>query len=145
MEEFGDWIYVIILVIAGISSVISSFRKNAKQKEEAAQAQPETQQPEVIRGDVFDDDFWGAGDQKQEPVKVIPAPAGIPQYKPIEQLTYRFDQHKEGTSSFNHNKKESILLENEDIFTTVTLEDLPKDIDDWRNAFVYNEIFNRKY
>ena len=145
MEEFGDWIYVIILVIAGISSVISSFRKNAKQKAEEAQAQPEPQQREVIRGDVFDDDFWGTVEPKQEPVTVKPAPVSKPQYKSIEQLSYHFNQHQEGASSFNHNKDVSILLESEDVYTTVTLEDLPKDTDDWRKAFVYNEIFNRKY
>ena len=145
MEEFGDWIYVIILVVAGIGSIISSFKKNAKQKAEEAQAQPQPQQREVISGDVFDDDFWGTATPKQEPDKVIPAPVSRPQYKTIEQQSHIFGQYQEGSSSFKHGKEESILLESEELYTSVTLEDLPKDSDDWRKAFVYKEIINRKY
>ena len=143
MENFGDWIYVIILAIAGISSIISSFRKNAKKAAEEAQEQ--TQPHEVTLGDVFDDDFWGNDGQTQEPQVINPAPAYKSKYKPIEQQQYNFNQHQEGVSSFKPNKEDSILLETEDVYTTVTLEDLPRDTDDWRKAFVYNEIFNRKY
>ena len=147
MEEFGDWIYVIILVIAGISSIISSFRKNAKQKAEEAQAQtqPQPQQREVIHGDIFDDDYWGTGTPNEEPKIVIPAPVSRPQYKTIDQQLHLFNQHQEGSTSFKLGKEESILLEEEDVYTSVTLEDLPKDSDEWRKAFVYNEIINRKY
>ena len=145
MEEFGDWIYVIILVIAGISSIISSFKKNAKQKAEEAQTQQKPQQREVIRGDVFDDDFWGDGTQSQVPQKVKPVPVVKAKYQPIGQQPYGFNHHQEGVTSFKPEKDESILLETEEVYTTVTLEDLPKDTDDWRKALVYNEIINRKY
>ena len=142
MENFGDWIYVIILAIAGISSIISSFRKNAKKAAEEAQEQ--TQPHEVTRGDVFDDDFWGNDGQIQEPQVIKPALKV--KYQPIEKKQpYGFNRHQEGVASFKPDKEESILLETEEIYTTVTLEDLPKDTDDWRKAFVYNEIMNRKY
>ena len=147
MEEFGDWIYVIIIIIAGISSVISSFRKKSNRKEAEAQtqSQPQPQPREVIRGDVFDDDFWGTVTPKVEPKIVKPAPAPKPQYRPIEQQSYGFDQLQEGRASLKQENVGSILLEEEEVYTTVTLEDLPKDSDDWRKAFVYNEIINRKY
>jgi hypothetical protein len=37
------------------------------------------------------------------------------------------------------------VLEIEDEPAALTLEDLPSDVDDWRKALIYNEIFKPKY
>ena len=146
MENLGDWLYVIILIIAGISSMISSVRKKAKQVAE------ETQPREIITGDTFEDDYWGkeATNRQQpqkQPVLVNEPKAKIKQSHQFQtkQKTSYFTGQQEGVPAIKHNNTEQILADTENEYTPITLDDLPHETNEWRKAFIYNEIFNRKY
>ena len=121
MENIGDWIYVVILIIAGISSIFNALKK--KNKEAAEQPQHH----EVFTESENNDDY---------PFQT-PYYSEIKPKKPTEKVY-------EKLHSMTQTETENIQLEIENS-PTITLEDLPSDTDDWRKAFVYKEIFERKY
>ena len=155
MENIGDWLYVLILVIAGISSIFSAIRKKSQQTSTQTQHPQQAQQPhqappprQVTKGDVFDDDFWG---DKTEKLPEKPAPVFKPQPKTKQsyqtlpkQGEYSFYQTYEGQSSIVKDNS-PIFADNEEENASITFEDLPSETEEWRKALVYNEIFNRKY
>ena len=143
MENIGDWLYVVVIIIAVISSFAGSLKKNTKKEQE--------QQPlprEVFRGDTFDDDFWGEpqdDNRVPDPVVKTMSKADISQAQWIEAKVHNFNRHNEGVSAISHTNTEPILMEADEEYTSVTIEDMPTDTDDWRKALVYSEVFNRKY
>ena len=141
MENIGDWLYVVIIIIAAISSIIGSFKKKVKENSQ----EQTTQTPrEIFKGDIFDDDYWGEAavkTVKTEPVVIPVTKQNVQQYKSkyksLDSLI-----HQEGVSALNHDDSH---MEVEDEFMHITVEDLPSDTDSWRKAFIYSEVFNRKY
>ena len=151
MENIGDWIYVIIIIIAAISSIFSSIRKKSKESATEAQQTGQPQQTwqqkqapqphEIFRGDVFDDDFWGDQTKKPAPAAVKSQPKTKQSSQiPPKQIDYRIFQMDEGQSD-----NVSIFADNEEEYASITIEDLPSETEEWRKAFIHNEIFNRKY
>ena len=160
MENIGDWLYVVILIIAGISSIISSARKKAKQVSTKTQHTGQTQQSrqtqqvpprEIVKGDIFDDDFWGDKTNQQLPKKkpvpsIQPQPKTRQSYKGLpKQGEYNFNSVNEGQSSITKNQANTTFADNEEEYASITLEDLPSETEEWRKVFIHNEIFNRKY
>ena len=139
MEEFGDWIYFLVIIIAGVSSLIGSTRKKAKQV--AEQKQPR----EIITVNNENDDYWDdfiPKAEKETVVNVIPKQKAKPVYKPAKsQKTPLLDILQEGQSSLQFSET---LLVADDEYSSITIDDLPDNTDEWRKAFIYNEIFNRK-
>jgi len=140
MEEFGDWIYFLVIIVAGVASLISSTRKKAQQA--AGQSQPR----EIITNKSEKDDFWDDYIPKAEtkPVGKI-QPKSQPQpFHPsaTKQNKQYFSIYQEGQPVFE--REESKPLEIDDIHAAITIDDLPENTNDWRKAFIYNEIFNRK-
>lgn len=181
MEHIENWLYLIIIAIAGISSFINSIRKKSQQAaEQQQQQQTQSNEPmdEGESGKREIKDFWEEIEKTLLPTPEkthIPEKAPVPQKKrePIvrqrtspmtvrplstetkrayqsisEQSNYAFDKHLEGQSSIANYYTDSATSEMEigdEIHASVTLNDLPTDTNEWRKAFVYNEIFNRKY
>ena len=139
MEEFGDWIYILLLVVAGIASLISSMRKKTQQA--AEQKQP----PEISINQEEDvDDPW------------IP----IRETKPVSKPQFKRQAHQSDPKIDNKSKQfhssifqegqpalqpeEIASIENEEEFSPLTIDLIPEEADEWRKAFIYNEIFSRK-
>jgi hypothetical protein len=163
MEEFNDWLYWLIIIIAGISSIIGSINKKNKQEAEKRQSR------EIItedREDVFED-----SDETETKQPVIPERQSVfPERQPVfserqstvsgrrpgiaqdlhvRQKSY-FDHKTPGRkpgygSSFEKDTAENAALYTTDDNAAITLEDLPANTEEWRKAFIYNEIFKRKY
>ena len=140
MEEFGDWIYFLVIIIAGVASLISSTRKKAQQV--AEQNKPR----EIITKKSDRDDVWDDFIPKLEtkPVEMIQPKVQSLQSHPTftKQNKQYFSIYQEGQPALQ--KEESKPLEIEDNLAYITIDDLPENTDDWRKAFIYNEIFNRK-
>lgn len=137
MENLGDWLYIILLVIAGISGLLSSGRKKKQQQQAAPRRvdpEPyyeEEQTPQQPKS------FWDILEEVQneggsvfpvEPVKQpqTPKPSNLPKppkshYVPI---------------------KEQKLEEDDPFF-------IPSgsfhDTEELKKAIIYTEILNRKY
>ncbi len=134
MDSIGDYIYLIIIVIAGLSSLF---------KKKKAQAIPSEED---------DDDSSVFGDYKYE----VPEPE-IKNIEPIKNEKQTFIKSYENTTNFtdlkakkqvSKNFKETPKTENR-----ITLIDDNQDanfielntLNDARKAFIYSEIFNKKY
>ena len=137
MEEFGDWIYIIIIIIAAVSSLIGSIRKKTQQA--AQQNLPR----EIVTNDGSPEDFWDDYIPRAEtkPVSAIPQkPPVRPSGSSIDKKYFDLFQEREVAFGMETSKTFEVV-ESQGLITT---DDLPADIDEWRKAFVYNEIFSRK-
>jgi hypothetical protein len=140
MEEFGDWIYLIVIIIVGITSLISSTRKKARQL--AEQNQPR----EIITDQSGEGDLWRELTQQAEKkpeVKIQPKRQAQPLKPPTKDYHTPFlNIYQEGQSSIEATEIQSAVDDEE--YATLTVDDLPDNTDEWRKAFIYNEIFSRK-
>ena len=138
MEEFGDWIYIILIIIAGVASLVNSTRKKARQLEE------QNRQPRPVITDQSDnDDFWGTVSSQTETQPEIPVPSRQSvrqEYTSIKRSFLNIEQ--EAQSAIQATDMQTADIENE--YSAITVEDMPNDTDEWRKAFIYNEIFSRK-
>ena len=139
MEEFGDWIYFLVIIVAGVASLISSTRKKAQQ----AAGQPQPRQ--IITTQSDKDDVWDDYFPKAE---IKPAAATQPVPQPRQSTPSVTKQNKQ-YYTFAHEgqaalQREEPVVNTEDNLASMTIEDLPENVDDWRKAFIYNEIFSRK-
>jgi len=132
MEDIGDWIYVLAILVATVASLINSMRKKAQQ-----QAATHNQPREIIvpRTDE-EDDVWDDFIPKREE-----QPLKQPQqFKRSVEPFVNFIN--EGQPTFRTEATDAMFLEEE--ATPVIPETLPSGPDEWRKAFIYNEIFARK-
>ncbi len=146
-EDLGDFIYFAIIVITFVISAIKGIKK--KKKEEISEpSDPNT--PSQPHGYELIDYPDPDSDEVpyEEPVvpkPVVPFSEAILQMKqqPIEfkQPKSSMTNHDEGSRNADmkrYTKKQVAKARNNE-------EYLIDDVDDMRKAFVYSEIFNRKY
>jgi hypothetical protein len=155
MDNLGDWLYIVILIAVGISSIFSS----AKKKKRAGQA-PRQSIPETEHGESHTPkpkSFWELLEEMQGGVQV---PEETPQPIITEKKKKTPEKKKqartstlppayssEGTCAFKETPDSqplhSINLSEEEAFA------LPADsfqtVDELKKAIIYSEILNRKY
>jgi hypothetical protein len=139
MENIGDWLYMVIIIIAAISSIIGSVNKKSRQ----------TSSRETVREDREEKGFRGEQAETQQPVfrEIQPEVRQTvrPGYKPLK-------KNKKTEKDYSIFKKETAsafpntaVAAEEEEKTAVSLEDMPANTDEWRKAFIYHEVFKRKY
>jgi hypothetical protein len=141
MEEFGDWLYLIVIIIAGISSLIGSVNKRNRQAAEKKQAREITTEE------------WVDWEDREMPQPVIPERQATVSRRHAVAAPGLQAQHlsrKMQDNDYSIFRKETersapFAPYTEDNSATFTAEDLPDGTDEWRKAFIYNEIFKRKY
>lgn len=141
MDNAGDWLYIVFLVIAGISGLFGSKNKNKRPKQ--ASRQPE-REIVIADEDVPQKGFWDTWQEMQNPQpQVQPTPKKLKQKK-----------QKAATSPFLAGEKTTVkqmaaeaartripIMEEES-----NLQDLEFDnAAELRKAVIYSEILNRKY
>lgn len=163
MEEYGDWLYLIIIIIAGISSLIGATNKKNKEAAERKKSREIiTEKEDDWENKESYDDAWyddTRHDDREIPQSVLPErqptyverqaivtpdihtphiPSNNSQFYETQKKDYSmFKKEIEHTPPF------ALYAEDDNI--PITLEDLPENTDEWRKAFVYNEIFKHKY
>ena len=141
MEEIGDWIYILVIIIAGVASLISSTRKKARQM--AGQ----NQQPRKVTTDQNEEeDFRGVFTSQTEMKpehKAHSNQQAKPAFSTVKNYhTPFFDIHQGRQTSMQATEAQSaVAVEG---YATISVDDLPDNTDEWRKAFIYNEIFSRK-
>jgi hypothetical protein len=118
MDNSGDWLYIVVLVIAGISSVFSSVRKKKQQQQREVRRSPEEQMYS------FD-----------EAKPVIPPAAATPFLSAEKNLRRSTSPKAAPLFTLEEEKKETPLVSSRDFLEPETL----------KKAVIYSEIFNRKY
>ena len=130
MDNAGDWLYIVFLIIAGISSLFGS--KNKKKRPKQILGQPDK---EIVTSEkeVPAKGFWKILEemQKPEPVK---QPAAAP--KPFLAGEKMADRQ-----SSARNRLATPPAEEESPLTEIEFDNAAE----LRKAVIYTEILNRKY
>ncbi len=150
MEDIGDYLYLLVFAVAGLSSLLKK-RKKAKEVQEQENERPTVF--EQILGE--EEDWWNESKEKFETVS--PAPPINPVVTKQTYATRDDLMGYESTSRFEDIKvrRQNIASVNRTEFELEELvdenqEDNQLDInltgqDEAKRAFVYSEIFNRRY
>ena len=152
MEEFGDWFYLIIIIIAGISSLIGSIGKKNKRAEEHRPAR------EVVAEEWVDWEEHGDRDVpqpvsagRQADTRETGGKATFPRKHqadvPAQQRTFAYrsaDAKSDNRYSIFKKDATDTPPQIDDDAAPITAANLPSNTDEWRKAFIYHEIFQRK-
>lgn len=143
MDNAGDWLYIVFLAIAGLSSLLGSKKKKKRPASASRQPDPELRQE---KDEEPDKGFWEIFQEMQQP-----APAPKKKQKPVvrqKQKTVSTAQPAPFLSVENEIQKSaatpSSLLVSPEEETNVPAIEL-NDPADLRKAVIYAEILNRKY
>lgn len=140
MEHLENYIYVIIIIGSLIVSFIQKKKKvQEKQNRDKTLSQPI---PKKILGEIFGEIFEETNKEQQSvfrpQTKTVVEPKPIKKQKVYNQPTM-LDNF--ATAKNTHIHHIEIPEENTTRHFDVQLEDTT----DWQKAFVYSEVFNRKY
>ena len=144
MDSFGDYIYLIILVVAGLSGL---FRK----KKQPDNMNPTPAAPKRSWEDVLRNLVPVEEEQKVEPKYEKPI---LPKKKQsVPQPAMNYDK-TEGSTGLRATKQVSQLVSHQRVLVDEIKDEEPKSflqdiqlhsLEDAKRAFIYSEIFNRKY
>jgi hypothetical protein len=148
MDNLGDWLYIVFIIVAAVSGLFSS----AKKKKRTAAKPVHTPQHEQKHTDNSEEkSFWELLEEmqseskpKQQKVKVRKTESA-PTLKKTTPPPFLATE-KNIPDNFTQ-KEQPVLLENDNIESAgISLEDLDlQHIEEVRKAIIYSEILHRKY
>ena len=125
MEEFGDWVYIILMVVVGISSLFNSINKK-KGKQQTQMPSPAPSEPSYPAPPV-------PAKKKRELPPPVP---GHIKHQPFNtHLTYPTIEDGLRTDIFLTQEEENTLANELEL----------SDPDAFRKAVIYSTVINRKY
>lgn len=139
MEDIGDYLYFVVLLIAMISGLLKSKKKKAQEQETYEREPREIDLDEVL--------------QELDPYFEKPAPVVRPEPQKSAPERYQTYESIKDSSALRAKKQVAKTIHSkiktESIFeepaTVETFQVSINNLDDAKRAFVYSEIFNRKY
>jgi hypothetical protein len=140
MDSLGDYIYLIILVVAGLSSLLKKKKKASELKPAPVEEddEPQTDWEDVIRNLIPE----SPAEEKKEFVPESAAFNPIVTYETVEDVSV---MRAKKQVSRNTTSKKKIFIE-DNVSTPNIIDDIQLNtVDDARKAFIYSEIFNKKY
>ncbi|OJX87663.1 MAG: hypothetical protein BGP01_03590 [Paludibacter sp. 47-17] len=153
MEDFGDYIYLIAIVIAGLSSLLKKKKPAANRQEPAMpdldDVLPELEEEYIPRRDATtrpEPVYEEASDYWYPAQTVVPAPA-------VQQVERVPVSYETVADFMKLRAKKTVQKKNQvsEEMKPVEVADSPEmqieldSAEDVKRAFVYSEIFNRKY
>ncbi|MDF9829213.1 hypothetical protein [Parabacteroides sp. PF5-6] len=149
MENLGDWIYILVLGVIGLSSLLTSGKKKKVEEEAKKQAPPP---PEVVTPQTASDrDFWDDFTDWVEKTTVVEAKPKVqktvskPKPTPKPQATPFLTGESEIERKIRQQTPMGGLSEEETAAAPlVTAADF-NEPESLRKAVIYAEILNRKY
>lgn len=153
MDNIGDWLYIVIIAVAGLSSLLSSGKKKKQAEQERRQQTP----PDIVTPQTASDrDFWDELFKEQrEERQVQPKPVVTKvskKKKSIQNINTKVEKPEpflQGESDIERairlqgNTRYSMFMEEEET-PVVSASDF-HDPEVMRKAVIYSEILNRKY
>lgn len=145
MDNLGDWIYIVFLVVAALSGLFSS--KNKKKRPTQVLGQPEydsTQEEQTPSGK----GFW---EILEEVTTERPQPKSITKTLPDKKKNKKEIQHPNPFLTAEQEIRQSKISSSRPMnFPTEEEHSLLEDIEfnnaeELRKAVIYSEILNRKY
>ncbi|MDD4516718.1 hypothetical protein [Massilibacteroides sp.] len=149
MDNLGDWLYIVFLIIAAVSGLFNSKKK--KKRVPAKPVQPQVN-PNTSSNTEEEKGFWEILQEMQNGPKQPPKPTvkNVPAKKTATKKTavqQPFLSAESRIPSSVNRQNESILLEETDETDhNISSDDFHlQDVDEVRKAIIYSEILNRKY
>ncbi len=150
MDNIGDWLYIVIIAVAGLSSMLSAGKKKKQQQEAQNQKPP---QDIVTPETASDRSFWDTLTQpedewqsKQESV-IISKPIKKKKQPKQQKVTSTPQPFLKGESEI-----ERMIRQQEKLLVSPSKEEKPlvsvsdfQNPDSLKKAVIYSEILNRKY
>jgi hypothetical protein len=129
MDSLGDWLYIILLVIAGISGILNSGRKKKREQPREILGQPDFEiEPEYSSPEeVFPPKMTGVKKERKTPKATQ---TYVPLFREGERTVTTPESFSE--SSFNDE-------------TQGISGDTFQDMEELRKVIIYSEILHRKY
>ncbi|MDR1981840.1 MAG: hypothetical protein LBQ39_09525 [Tannerellaceae bacterium] len=124
MENLGDWLYIVILAVAGISGLLSAGRKKKHQEE--------------IPGEIFTEEE--PVENRHQPMQSPERNKRVKKRKPTPQPSPFLSSERDLKSAI-----QPTLVETEEEKPPIVSADSFSDADEIKRAILYSEIFNRKY
>lgn len=135
MDSLGDYIYLIIILIAGISSILGK-----RKKKESGERETMSDLPDL-------DDVLPEYPVYSEPVRPVyqelkkrEKPFDIPSYDTVKDISVM--KAKKQVEPPRKHFVGSEVVESDDMSFNILELDTPDEV---KKAFIYSEIFNRKY
>jgi len=125
MDQFGDWVYIILMVVVGITSLFSSINKKKRQQQ--------TQMPSPVPPEFS----YPTPPVPKKKERKLPPPV------PADSRYPSFDTHLTFPIVETDSQAETYLVQEEEGALANELE--LTDPDAFRKAVIYAEILNRKY
>lgn len=141
MDNVGDWLYIVFLIVAGVSGLFNA--KNKKKQVKPVQqpskeipGQPEETTPERSFWDIFEEEEEEQPEKKPQEETPVTSKPMEPEQVPVAAPEQRIAEQ----TSLHHRPAPSLQEEN----------NLSTDFDfnsavELRKAVIYAEILNRKY
>lgn len=154
MDNLGDWLYIVFLVIAAISGLFGSGKKKKQpaakpvRPRNTVETSTESKQKKGF-WDILQEELNGP-EQALPPTKKVVAKKTITPQKTVKAKAYTasspFLAGEKTTSSIPQQQNEILMEEISSDNHSVTREDFHlQDVDEVRKAIIYSEILNRKY
>jgi hypothetical protein len=125
MDQLGDWVYIILMVVVGVSSLFGSINKK-KREQQTQMPLPEPAEPSYS-------EFPPVPKKKE---KKAPLVSKQIEHQPFNaHLTFPVDETDSQVEMFLVQEEESALIGELEL----------TDPDAFRKAVIYSEIINRKY
>lgn len=137
MKDLGDYIYLIFIAIAVVSSFVG--KKKKKETQPSNHPAPATNWQEIIKQLAGDKELVDT--PEPAPVKVAPVVAKTATVAPMQESMVSVKSASEGTRSITH---KAVTTEEDDDSQSPILVELD-DQDDAARAIIYSEILTRKY
>lgn len=148
MDNLGDWLYIVFLIVAAVSGLFGSSKKKKRQREVLGRPDreigPEAQKPQQKS-------FWEMLEEMQEEkpkAKPIPTPqpASRPVIKNKEKRLHPSTTFLNTESQHPSPIKSSPEIQLEPEEENTVMQGIAfADTEDLKKAVIYSEIFNRKY
>lgn len=133
MDNLGDWIYIVFLIVAALSGLFSSKNKKKHPTQVLGQPEYETAQEEATPSDKG---FWemleGVKKERPKPQTVTKTVSAVNPFLAAEQEIHK--SKIKSSRPIQPEEEHSILQDIEF-----------NNIDELRKAVIYSEILNRKY
>ena len=138
MDELGDYLYLIFIGLAIVSSLFGRKKKKDAQKS-AENPAPSTHWQEILKE--MTQEKEPVREYEPLPVEVLQPRQNMAEQRPVVEMVNGTNFESEGVRSIIHKESDQAVIEDAQPLITVDFDDK----EDLRRAIIYSEILSRKY
>lgn len=140
MDNIGDWLYIVFIIVAGVSGMISSGKKNRRSGKILGQPEEVSSHPKetASRRNIWEM-FEGTEQSKPQPARQIKKES--PSMKKQTEKLFLGGEKTVSSPVITQQAFSEMEIQEQEPMPFVNF----RDADDLKKAVIYSEILNRKY